>query len=295
MTTRGAEARRRSTTRSSSATTRRSARSRTTSSRTSAQPLVDVRSPGEYSGELLHMPDYPQEGALRGGHIPGAASVPWARAAADDATFKTPRRAGGDLPGGAGPRARPTTSSPTAASASGRATPGSCSRTCSASTHVRNYDGCWTEWGNAVRVPIVQGSERPGPAVRRVGPRGSGRPPLPARSPRSSTSSPRSGRATGCSCCWSFARSCPRCPTATPTRPSRWSRCRSASRRCSWRWRWSPTPTGGCTCSSRRRPRRPPPAGSPSILRAGLDGEPAAEVLAVPDDFYVALGLAQAV
>src|SRR4051794_10555864 len=50
--------------------------------------LVDVRSPGEYSGELLHMPDYPQEGAVRGGHIPGAASVPWARAAADDATFK---------------------------------------------------------------------------------------------------------------------------------------------------------------------------------------------------------------
>ena len=53
------------------------------------RPLVDVRSPGEYSGELLHMPDYPQEGAVRGGHIPGAASVPWARAAAEDATFKT--------------------------------------------------------------------------------------------------------------------------------------------------------------------------------------------------------------
>ena len=53
------------------------------------QPMIDVRSPGEYSGELLHMPDYPQEGALRGGHIPGAKSVPWARAAAEDATFKT--------------------------------------------------------------------------------------------------------------------------------------------------------------------------------------------------------------
>ena len=53
------------------------------------KPLVDVRSPGEYSGELLHMPDYPQEGAVRGGHIPGAASVPWARAAAEDATFKS--------------------------------------------------------------------------------------------------------------------------------------------------------------------------------------------------------------
>ena len=53
--------------------------------------MIDVRSPGEYSGELLHMPDYPQEGALRGGHIPGAKNVPWARAAAEDATFR-PRK-----------------------------------------------------------------------------------------------------------------------------------------------------------------------------------------------------------
>ena len=55
------------------------------------QPMIDVRSPGEYSGELLHMPDYPQEGALRGGHIPGARNIPWARAAAEDATFR-PRK-----------------------------------------------------------------------------------------------------------------------------------------------------------------------------------------------------------
>src|SRR6476660_918438 len=53
------------------------------------KPLVDVRSPGEYSGELLHMPDYPQEGAMRGGHIPGAKSVPWARAANEDGSFKS--------------------------------------------------------------------------------------------------------------------------------------------------------------------------------------------------------------
>lgn len=52
-------------------------------------PLVDVRSPGEYKGELLHMADYPQEGALRGGHIPGAKNVPWARAANPDGTFKS--------------------------------------------------------------------------------------------------------------------------------------------------------------------------------------------------------------
>jgi len=54
-----------------------------------ARPLVDVRSPGEYKGELLHMADYPQEGTLRGGHIPGAKSVPWARAANPDGTFKS--------------------------------------------------------------------------------------------------------------------------------------------------------------------------------------------------------------
>ena len=53
------------------------------------RPLVDVRSPGEYTGETLHMPDYPQEGALRGGHIPGAVSKPWKSAANDDGTFKS--------------------------------------------------------------------------------------------------------------------------------------------------------------------------------------------------------------
>ena len=51
-------------------------------------PLVDVRSPQEYSGELTHMPAYPQEGALRGGHIPGAKNIPWAKAVAEDGTFK---------------------------------------------------------------------------------------------------------------------------------------------------------------------------------------------------------------
>ena len=53
------------------------------------RPLIDVRSPGEYSGELLHMESYPQEGALRGGHIPGAASVPWGRAVDEDGTLKS--------------------------------------------------------------------------------------------------------------------------------------------------------------------------------------------------------------
>ncbi|HWM58437.1 MAG TPA: sulfurtransferase [Pseudonocardia sp.] len=123
------------------------------------QPLVDVRSPGEYSGELLHMPDYPQEGAVRGGHIPGAASVPWARAAAEDATFK-PRA---DLEAiyqqeqGLAPD-----QDVIAYCRIGERS----SHTWFVLTHllgfehVRNYDGSWTEWGNAVRVPIATGTER---------------------------------------------------------------------------------------------------------------------------------------
>lgn len=122
-------------------------------------PMIDVRSPAEYTGERTSMPDYPDEGALRGGHIPGAASVPWARAAAADGTFK--RRAEleqiyldevGLTPGDdviaycrIGERS---------------------SHTWFVLTHllgfpnVRNYDGSWTEWGNAVRVPIAKGAER---------------------------------------------------------------------------------------------------------------------------------------
>jgi len=116
-------------------------------------PLVDVRSPGEFSGELLHMPDYPQEGAMRGGHIPGAKSVPWARAANEDGTFKS--RA--DLEAiylqeqGLDPAA-PTVAYCRIGERS--------SHTWFVLTHllgfqnVRNYDGSWTEWGNAVRVPV---------------------------------------------------------------------------------------------------------------------------------------------
>ena len=53
------------------------------------KPLIDVRSPGEFKGEITHMPEYPQEGVLRGGHVPGAKSVPWKTAAKDDGTFKS--------------------------------------------------------------------------------------------------------------------------------------------------------------------------------------------------------------
>lgn len=121
------------------------------------QPMVDVRSPGEFSGELLHMPDYPQEGAMRGGHIPGARSVPWARAAAEDGTFKSRH----DL------EAIYLTEQGLAPSddivAYCRIGERS-SHTWFVLTHllgfdnVRNYDGSWTEWGNAVGVPIEVGA-----------------------------------------------------------------------------------------------------------------------------------------
>lgn len=119
--------------------------------------LVDVRSPQEYSGEKLHMPEYPQEGALRGGHIPGAANIPWARAVREDGTFRPTeelRRLYGEL--GVTPD---------------KDVIAYC-RIAERSSHswfvlkyllgypkVRNYDGSWTEWGNAVGVPIRQGPE----------------------------------------------------------------------------------------------------------------------------------------
>ena len=99
------------------------------------------------------MPDYPQEGALRGGHIPGAASVPWKRAANDDGTFKSRRRAAGHLRGRAG---LATDDDVIAYCRIGERS----SHTWFVLSHllgyptVRNYDGSWTEWGNLVRAPI---------------------------------------------------------------------------------------------------------------------------------------------
>ena len=122
------------------------------------RPLVDVRSPQEYTGEKLHMPDYPQEGALRGGHIPGAQSVPWARAAAEDGTFKARPALEAIYLGEKGLK---DTDDVIAYCRIGERS----SHTWFVLHHllgfptVRNYDGSWTEWGNAVRVPIVQGEE----------------------------------------------------------------------------------------------------------------------------------------
>ena len=126
--------------------------------------LVDVRSPGEYSGELLAMPDYPQEGALRGGHIPGAANVPWKRAANDDGTFKSAEELRGIYEGELGFRREDDV---IAYCRIGERS----SHTWFVLTHllgfprVRNYDGSWVEWGNLVRVPIERTAE-PGPDPR---------------------------------------------------------------------------------------------------------------------------------
>lgn len=117
------------------------------------KPLVDVRSPEEYTGEKLHMEGYPNEGALRGGHIPGAVSIPWSRAVNPDGTFKCAR----ELREIYGAQAGLKTDEEIVAYC----------RIGERSSHtwfvlkqllgypkVRNYDGSWTEWGNLVGVPI---------------------------------------------------------------------------------------------------------------------------------------------
>lgn len=116
-------------------------------------PMVDVRSPEEYSGERMHMPDYPNEGALRGGHIPGAANVPWKKAANDDGTFKDRATLETIYMSEQGLNVDDDV---IAYCRIGERS----SHTWFVLTHllgfdsVRNYDGSWTEYGNAVRVPI---------------------------------------------------------------------------------------------------------------------------------------------
>jgi thiosulfate/3-mercaptopyruvate sulfurtransferase len=114
--------------------------------------LVDVRSPQEFTGERTHMPEYPQEGALRGGHIPTAANIPWAKAVQEDSTFKSVEEL----------KALYESQGITA----DKDVVTYC-RIGERSSHtwfvltyllgypkVRNYDGSWTEWGNSVGLPI---------------------------------------------------------------------------------------------------------------------------------------------
>jgi thiosulfate/3-mercaptopyruvate sulfurtransferase len=120
----------------------------------SRKPLVDVRSPGEYEGKVLHMEGYPNEGALRGGHIPGAKSVPWSRAInPENGTFKTADELRSIYCQEQGLKPDDDVIA--------------YCRIGERSSHtwfvlkyllgfprVRNYDGSWTEWGNLVGVPI---------------------------------------------------------------------------------------------------------------------------------------------
>lgn len=119
----------------------------------SGNPLIDVRSPKEFTGELTHMEAYPQEGCLRGGHVPTANNVPWARAANEDGTFKSVDELEDIYKGEVGLK-------------DGDDVIAYC-RIGERSSHtwfvltyllgfenVRNYDGSWTEWGNLVRAPI---------------------------------------------------------------------------------------------------------------------------------------------
>lgn len=117
------------------------------------KPLVDVRSPSEFSGETTHMPEYPQEGVLRGGHIPGAKSMPWKTATNEDATFKSFAELQAIYQGQLGLQ---KTDDVIAYCRIGERS----SHTWFVLKYllgfekVRNYDGSWTEWGNRVRSPI---------------------------------------------------------------------------------------------------------------------------------------------
>ena len=122
------------------------------------KPLIDVRSPEEYNGSRTSAPAYPEEGALRAGHIPSAKSVPWGRAVAEDGGFKSRAELDAIYRDEVG-------------LADGDEIVAYC-RIGERSSHtwfvlqhllgfekVRNYDGSWTEWGSAVRVPIATGAE----------------------------------------------------------------------------------------------------------------------------------------
>ena len=122
-----------------------------------SQPLIDVRSPEEYTGQRTHMPDYPEEGALRAGHIPTARSIPWGKAVDESGRFRS-REELQELYGFLNRDDKTVVYCRIGERSS---------HTWFVLTHllgdpgVRNYDGSWTEWGNTVRVPIVAG-EQPG-------------------------------------------------------------------------------------------------------------------------------------
>ena len=236
-----------------------------------AQPLIDVRSPQEYTGERTHMPDYPEEGALRGGHIPTARSIPWGKAAQDSGRFRS-RAELDELYGFLTPDDKTIVYCRIGERSS---------HTWFVLTHllglpgVRNYDGSWTEWGNAVRVPVAVGEE-PGDqrhehasATGRGGvglPRGQGQdklqlllefagelPPLPADLEEAAM------------------EPVPECQSPLFLHVDAEDRDR-------------------VRLFFSAPPEAPTTRGFAAILAAGLDEQPADDILAVPDDFYTDLG-----
>jgi thiosulfate/3-mercaptopyruvate sulfurtransferase len=118
--------------------------------------LVDVRSPQEYSGELIAMPGYQQEGAQRGGHVPGAASIPWAQAVREDGTFKSAEELHALYSARGVDGGKPITAYCRIGERSSHSW--FVLRELLGHTHVRNNDGSRTEWGNMVDVPIEKGA-----------------------------------------------------------------------------------------------------------------------------------------
>lgn len=244
-----------------------------------AQPLIDVRSPEEYTGKRTHMPDYPEEGALRAGHIPTAVHIPWGKAADESGRFRSREELERlyDF-------INPDDQTVVYCRIGERS-----SHTWFVLTHllgkadVRNYDGSWTEWGNAVRVPIVAGEE-PWSGTRRMTAPAS----LPAPLAEVVSDFAEVQGQDKLRLLLEFANELPALPSHLAE---------SAM---------EPVPE----CQSplflhvdasdpnRVRLHFSAPAEAPttrgfaSILAAGLDEQPAADILAVPEDFYTELGLA---
>ncbi len=118
----------------------------------SRKPLVDVRGPKEFSGEITAPPEYPTEHAQRGGHIPGAQNIPWGQAVRDDGTFKTPE----ELKALYEPKGITPDNEIVVYCRIGERSSHSWFVLTQLLGYpkVRNYDGSWTEWGNMVRNPI---------------------------------------------------------------------------------------------------------------------------------------------
>lgn len=244
-----------------------------------AQPLIDVRSPEEYTGKRTHMPDYPEEGALRAGHIPTAVHIPWGKAADESGRFRSREELERlyDF-------INPDDQTVVYCRIGERS-----SHTWFVLTHllgkadVRNYDGSWTEWGNAVRVPIVAGEEPGVVPVRMTAPAS-----LPAPLAEVVSDFAEVQGQDKLRLLLEFANELPALPSHLAE---------SAM---------EPVPE----CQSplflhvdasdpnRVRLHFSAPAEAPttrgfaSILAAGLDEQPAADILAVPEDFYTELGLA---